>query len=76
MNIKYTSPAINALTGIVNIHAQSRLRVTPQRTADKRLVAPTPIIDPVIVCVLLTGIFSPAVRNSVIAPAVSAATPV
>ena len=52
-----------------------RLKVTPQRTADKRFVAPTPMIDPVIVWVVLTGIFSASVTNKVIAPAVSAATP-
>ncbi len=29
---------------------------TPQRTADRRCVVPTPTIAPVIVCVVLTGI--------------------
>ena len=48
--------ASNALTGMVNIHAQSKLMVTPQRTALKRLVAPTPIIEPVMVWVVETGI--------------------
>lgn len=47
--------AISALIGIVKIHAHKRLIVTPQRTADKRLVAPTPIMEPVMVCVVLTG---------------------
>ena len=60
---------------MVSIHAQIRLKVTPQRTADNRLVAPTPIIEPVIVCVVLTGIFNASVTNNVTAPAVSAATP-
>ena len=64
-----------AATGIVNIQAQKRLNVTPHRTADNRRVAPTPIIAPVIVCVVLTGIFRFYVRNKVTAPAVSAATP-
>src|SRR5437868_3488376 len=63
------------LTGIVSTQAQSRLTVTPQRTADNLLVAPTPIIEPVIVWVVLTGIFKASVTNKVIAPAVSAATP-
>src|ERR1700712_497670 len=60
---------------MVSIHAHKRLIVTPQRTADKRLVAPTPIMEPVIVCVVLTGIANFSVRNNVMAPAVSAATP-
>ena len=41
--------------GIVKIHAQMMFPATPQRTADRRLVAPTPIMAPVIVCVVLTG---------------------
>ena len=36
-------------TGIVSIHAHKRFTVTPQRTADTRLVTPTPMIEPVIV---------------------------
>ena len=64
-----------AETGIVIIHAQSRLMVIPQRTALNRFVAPTPTIEPVIVCVVDTGILKCSVRNNVIAPAVSAATP-
>ena len=71
----YTPAANKPLTGIVRIQAQRRFTVTPQRTADKRLVAPTPIIDPVIVCVVLTGILRFSVINNVMAPAVSAATP-
>ena len=67
--------AIIALTGIVMIHAQSKFTVTPQRTAERRLVAPTPMIDPAMVCVVLTGIFIVSVIKSVMAPAVSAATP-
>lgn len=34
-----------------------RLFVIPQRTAERRLVAPTPMIAPVIVCVVLNGDF-------------------
>ena len=75
MTIEYTPAASNPLTGIVKIHAQKRFTVTPQRTAEKRFVAPTPIMEPVIVCVVLTGIFNVSVTNKVIAPAVSAATP-
>ena len=73
--MKKISAANNPLIGIVNIHAHNKLTVTPQRTADKRLVAPTPIIEPVMVCVVLTGILKCSVINKVIAPAVSAATP-
>ena len=45
-----------ALTGMVKTHAHKRLVVTPHLTALKRFVAPTPIMDPVIVCVVETGI--------------------
>jgi len=48
--------AINAETGMVSIQAVTKLSVTPQRTADTLLVTPTPMIDPVIVCVVDTGI--------------------
>ena len=68
-------PAITALTGIVRIQAHNRLTVTPQRTAESLFVAPTPMIEPVIVCVVLTGIPSFSVMNNVMAPAVSALTP-
>ena len=71
----YTPAASNALTGMVSTHAHNKCTVMPHRTADSLFVAPTPIIDPAIVCVLLTGIFNASVINKVIAPAVSAATP-
>ena len=64
-----------ALTGMVSIHAHNKFKVTPQRTADNLFVAPTPTIEPVMVCVVLTGIFKFSVMNKVTAPAVSAATP-
>jgi len=60
---------------MVRTHAQRRLTVTPHRTADTRLVSPTPIIDPVMVCVVDTGIPKWSVMNKVTAPAVSALTP-
>ena len=47
---------MNAETGIVSIHAQNIFVVTPHFTADILFVAPTPMIDPVIVWVVLTGI--------------------
>ncbi len=72
--IKNIIAAIKPLTGMVSIHAHSRLTVTPHLTADNRLVAPTPMMDPVMVCVVLTGILKCSVINNVMAPADSAAT--
>ena len=46
---RYESPAIVLLNGIVKAQAQVIRRATPHLTEDNRLVAPTPIIDPVIV---------------------------
>ena len=60
---------------MVNTQAHTIRRATPQRTAESRFVAPTPIIAPVIVCVVLTGMPASAVPNSVMAPAVSAQKP-
>ena len=60
---------------MVIIHAHIILMVSPQRTADKRLVKPTPIIEPVMVCVVETGMPKYCVKNKVKAPAVSALTP-
>src|SRR5215510_14622057 len=48
--------AISAEQGTVITQAQTTLLATPQRTAESRRVAPTPMIAPVIVCVVLTGI--------------------
>lgn len=64
-----------AESGIVKIQAQRTFPATPQRTADKRCVAPTPTIAPVIVCVVLTGIPANAVPNRVSAEPVSAQNP-
>src|SRR5438094_8750843 len=47
--------AISAEAGIVTIQASTMLAPTPQRTADSLRLAPTPITDPVITCVVLTG---------------------
>ena len=41
--------------GIVSIQAHTIFLATPHRTADNLDVAPTPIIDPDIACVVLTG---------------------
>ncbi len=61
--------------GIVNIHAQMMFPATPQRTAVNLLVDPTPIIAPVMVWVVLTGM--PAMEAPMMekAAAVSAQKP-
>ena len=46
--VSYTHLAKSPLTGIVRIQAVIMLLVTPQRTAERRFVAPTPMIAPVI----------------------------
>ena len=48
---------------------------TPRFTAEKRLAEPTPTIEPVIVCVVETGMPKAVAPKSVIAPAVSAQKP-
>src|SRR5215510_7458040 len=53
---QYESAAIVAAAGIVRIHAQTIRPATPHFTADNRRVAPTPTIEPVIVCVVETGV--------------------
>jgi len=64
-----------ALMGIVRSHAQTMFLVTPHRTAEALFADPTPMIDPVMVWVVLTGI--PASEHPMIVPAaeVSAAKP-
>jgi hypothetical protein len=60
---------------LLSTQAQINSIVTPHRTALTLFVTPTPIIHPVIVCVVLTGILKCCVPNNVIAPAVSALKP-
>ena len=60
---------------MVSTQAHSKPIVTPHRTALNLFVAPTPIIAPVIVCVVETGIPKLLTTNKVNAPAVSAQTP-
>ena len=60
---------------MVKIHAHTMLPATPQRTALARLVAPTPTMAPVMVCVVETGMPSAVARNNVMAPPVSAQKP-
>src|SRR4051812_17031794 len=61
--------------GSVTIHATTILLAIFQRTAETLRAAPTPTIDPVMVCVVETGTPSQVAANSVIAPAVSAQKP-
>jgi len=51
--VQYVTAPIAAAAGIVRIHAHTIWPATPQRTAESRLVAPTPTMAPVIVCVVL-----------------------
>jgi len=62
-------------TGIVRIQAQNIFVVTPHFTAEAPFVAPTPMIAPVMVCVVLTGMPKCVAKNKVSAPAVSAQKP-
>ncbi len=48
---------------------------TAQRTADTFFAAPTPMIEPVIVCVVETGMPRLVAANSMTEPAVSAHAP-
>ena len=48
------TPPINADAGIVSTQAHTICRATPHRTAETRLTEPTPMIAPVMVCVVLT----------------------
>lgn len=61
--------------GIVNTHAQTILPATPHFTALKRLSDPTPMIAPVIVWVVLTGMPNPEEMNNVTAAPNSAQKP-
>ena len=61
--------------GIVSSHAQTIRVATPQRTADSRRVEPTPTIDPVIACVVLTGMLKRVAVSRATAAPVSAANP-
>ena len=46
---------MSAEAGIVKIQAQTIRPATPQRTAENRWSEPTPMMAPVMVCVVLTG---------------------
>ena len=67
--------ATSAEQGIVIIHAQTIVPATPQRTALNLLIEPTPMIEPVMVCVVLTGTPKAEETNRVVAAPVSAQNP-
>ena len=73
--IHHVTAAMAADAGMVRIQAQMMRLATPQRTAERRLIDPTPMMAPVIVCVVLTGTPRCVAVKSEIAPAVSAANP-
>ena len=73
--IQYTRPDIKIVAGMVNTHAATIFVAVAQRTEAIPFVIPTPMMDPVIVCVVLTGIPNTAVPISVKAPDVSAQKP-
>src|SRR6185436_13772250 len=54
--IQKETAATNAAAGMVRIQAQTMRPATPHFTADNLRVAPTPTIEPVIVCVVETGV--------------------
>src|SRR4051812_36189339 len=71
----YTLAATAAETGRVSTQAIIMLRATPQRTADTRFDAPTPMMLDEMTCVVLTGAFSHVASRITIAAALSAANP-
>src|SRR5688500_15752412 len=73
--IQKETAATNAAAGIVRIQAQTMRPATPHLTADNLRVAPTPTIEPVIVCVVETGVPVMVTYASVSAAAVSAQKP-
>ena len=74
-NSQNATAAMIPAAGIVIIHAQTIRPANPHRTADIRFAAPTPTIDPVMVCVVLTGIPKRVAIKMANAPPVSAAKP-
>ena len=61
--------------GKVSTHAASMLRATPHLTAEARLIEPTPITEPLMHCVVLTGMPRLDAASITAAAAVSAAEP-
>src|SRR5205823_3403910 len=74
-NTSYIPAASNADAGIVITHAQITRLATPQRTYFGPRVVPTPMMAPVIVCVVDTGMPAAFAPKRQIAPPVSAQKP-
>lgn len=70
-----TTAATHPDAGIVRIQAQTIFLATPQRTAEKPFNEPTPMMAPVTVCVVETGIPNSVANASVSALAVSEQKP-
>jgi hypothetical protein len=66
---------MNPEIGIVSIHAHIILSTTVHRMALKRLAAPTPMIDAVMLCVVETGMPKWEATPMIAAEVVSAANP-
>jgi hypothetical protein len=66
---------MKAAAGIVTIHATTIRLATFQRTDETLRAAPTPMMQPVIVWVVETGMPRCVAANSVMAPPVSAQKP-
>src|SRR5215216_2010472 len=73
--IQKETAATKAAAGMVRIQAQTMRPATPHFTADSLRVAPTPTIEPVIVCVVETGVPVSVTYASVSAAALSAQKP-
>src|SRR5207245_7840639 len=69
------NPAIAALAGMVIIQAYTMRFPIPHLTAESLFVAPTPIIEPAIAWVVLTGIPNNAIDVKIAPPPVSAQNP-
>lgn len=66
---------MSAEAGMVNIHAHTMLPAKPQRTEEAFMVEPAPMMAPVMVWVVDTGMPMAVAVNRVMAPPVSAANP-
>src|SRR5512143_1698613 len=73
--ISQATAATAAEAGIVTIQAMTIRSATPHLTAERRRDAPTPMIAPVIVCVVETGMPAREAPISVTAPENSAHEP-
>src|SRR5215208_339966 len=73
--IQNDTAATSAAAGMVRIQAQTMRPATPHFTADNRRVAPTPTMEPVIVCVVETGVPVSVTYANVSAAADSAQKP-